>query len=303
MSDILIFGAGAVGQYIGGLMTRAGNHRITLAGKAEHYDAIRQGGLNIKLPRGDEYLNKINYLTSARNIPQQDTFDWIFLTVKGYDLKEAVIELKKVIKRSRDVRFVLFQRGVTFHRQLYRVIPDERLFAASLTNNVAIFSPGTVTQVNQGGALCLSPLDSREKIDSLAKLFDGTGLKIKKYKNWKSMKWSASLFEMLTDGFCAMGDYTPDKELSFSALYNLEMEAFNEAWNVARKNKVKIVNLPGYNPRRIRFLSSWLPGLIGQPLLTRYLTSKKHTRVPTIKNDMEKGKTSSEILFINGGFA
>ena len=303
MSKILIFGAGAVGQYIGGLLTRAGVHKVTLIGRPEHYDAIRRGGLNIQLPRTNEYLSKLNFLTATRNIPTNDTFDWIFMTVKGYDLKNSVIELKNIIKRSKDVRFLLFQRGVTTHKQLYRIIPDDRLFSASLTNNVAILTPGTVTQLNVAGALCLAPMDKKEKPEDLLKLFDGTGIKTKKFKDWKSMKWSATLFEMLTDSICAMGDYTPDKELKFSALLNLEMEAFNEAWDVTRKNRTKIVNLPGYNPGKVRFLNSWIPGFLNHSMIAGYLTKEKHTRMLTIKNDMEKGKKSNEILFINGGFA
>lgn len=303
MANILIFGAGAVGQFIGGLLQKAGNNKVSFVGRVEHFDAIRREGLFIKGPRGTESVGKLSFYMQLSNLPPKESFDWIFLTVKGYDLKKAVLELKNVIKDSKNVRFLLFQRGIDSYISISKIIPPDRLFFASLTANVAVITPGTVNQVNSGGALCLAPFERKTPLTDLTAIFQGIQLKIKQYRDFNSMKWSATVYEMLTDAFCALGDYTPEKLLSYSSLFELEMKAFNEALLVAKKRRVKLINLPYYNLGKIRFLNNWFPGFMKQGMIGKFIANPKNTKVPTIKNDMEKGKTESEISFINGAIS
>lgn len=302
MAKILIFGAGAVGQFIGAKLIQAGSHKVTLIGRAEHFDAIRSGGLTLQLHGATESLNKLPFFTLTQNVDAREKFDWIFLTVKGYDLKKAVLELRTIIKNSPDVRFLLFQRGMDWHGQISKIIPSERLFAAALTVNLAIMTPGTVTQLNHEGALCFAPMQKGTKPDCLYPVLSGINLRAKVYKNWESMKWSALLFEMLTDSLCAMGDYTPEKLLQQQPLYDLEMRAFKEGVAVAGKYRAGICSLPGYGVNSLRFLAG-LPGFIGKGMIIGNLTSERNTRVPTIKFDMEKGRRESELQFINGAIS
>lgn len=299
MANILIFGAGAVGQYIGALLTRAGRNNITLIGRVEHYDAIRNSGLTIQKHDGNDYLSKLNFFTLLRHVPPRTSFDWIFMTVKGYDLKKSIMEIKEIIKRSPDVRFLLFQRGVDFHEPLKKLIPPERVFFSALTTNVAILTPGTVTVTNRNGALCLAPMEQTKGLSDLPTVFAGTKIKIKGFTQWEDMKWSALLYEMLNDAICALGDYTPQKMTEFKALLDLDMKAFKEGLKVAKKHRIKIMNLPAYNLTKISIFNL-LPGFIRRFLLKKEFTKESKTRVPTIKNDMEKGKKLSEIKFING---
>ncbi|WP_198671792.1 ketopantoate reductase family protein [Desertihabitans aurantiacus] len=52
----VIYGAGAVGGVVGGLLHRAG-HRVTLIARGEHLEAIRSHGLHLVTPHLDETLD------------------------------------------------------------------------------------------------------------------------------------------------------------------------------------------------------------------------------------------------------
>lgn len=302
MAKVLIFGAGAVGQFIGGIMTRAGQHDITLLGRSDHYNAIRQGGLNLQRPSGKINVVKTNFYPMIEKLSHRETFDWIFLTVKAYDIKNAIKELRGVFETNKNIKILLFQRGVGSHEQLEGIIPEERLFMAAQTYNVAIIEPGTVVETNQGGAVCIAPIKFRNDTGELKNIFSGSGIKVETFEDWKPMKWSALLYEMLTNGFCALSDYIPEKLLEYEYLFKMEMDSFKEGVNVVNKLGVDIVDLPAYAVKKMIFLNN-LPGFIKAPLIKKELTTPKNTRVPTIKSDMEKAKKSSEVEYINGAIS
>jgi len=52
---IAIFGAGAVGAYIGGRLAQAGQ-QVALIARGEHLDALRHHGLRVESPHGDFVL-------------------------------------------------------------------------------------------------------------------------------------------------------------------------------------------------------------------------------------------------------
>ena len=273
-----------------------------MVGRSEHYSVIRSKGLNIITPSGKEFIHKPDFLPMLERIPQDVVFDWIFLTVKSYDLKKAIAELKRIIDRNRNVKFLLFQRGVGSHELLKGLIPDDRIYLAAQTINVAILEFGTVVQTNQAGAVCIAPLKLRNDLHDALDLFSGSGIETLDFKDWKSMKWSSLLYEMLTDGLCALSDYKPDRLFSYGLLVKMETDAFREGVKVVTKLGLDIINLPAYNVKNMVFLSS-LPDFIGKVFIKKELLSPKNVRVSTIKNDMGKAKHNSEIPYINGAIS
>ena len=85
---ILVFGAGAVGSVLGGLLARAG-HAVTLLGRARHMAAVRERGLSIDGIWGCHHVQG----TTTADAPAElvgRVFDWVLVTVKAYDTAAAV---------------------------------------------------------------------------------------------------------------------------------------------------------------------------------------------------------------------
>ncbi len=66
---LLIFGAGALGSVVGGLLARAG-HAVTLVGRAAHLDAIEARGLRISGIWGEHLVRGIALRTDLKSFPQ-----------------------------------------------------------------------------------------------------------------------------------------------------------------------------------------------------------------------------------------
>lgn len=297
MAKILIFGAGAVGQFVGSLITLAGHHKVTMVGRYDHYDTIKLKGLKLRRHGNIQHLRNLEFLPSLDRIPGNEVFDWIFMTVKAYKLSSSLKDLSFLIDKK--VKFLLFQMGIGSHENVAKVIPKERIFLASLTANCSIIEPGTVVETNKGGALCLAPLVLRNDIGDLRSLFAGADIEILTFEDWKVMKWSALLYEMLLNGLCALGDYKPDKVAAQRYLLDMEIEAFREAVKVVEAIGVEVIDLPAYPVKKLMLYLKF-PGILQRYLFKNTIAKKDSTMVPTLKNDMEKGRKGTEIGFING---
>lgn len=297
MAKILIYGAGAVGQYIGGLLQQAGKNEVSYIGRSDHYSALKSKGLKLTRRSTSQNIKIENFHPMIDRLSRSEKFDWVFLTVKAYNLSNALKEISFLINDK--VKFLLFQMGVGSYENVIKSIPKERVFIASLTANVAIIEPGVIVETNLGGGLGLSPVDQRSDMQELMNIFTGASIQVNKYEDWKSLKWSALLYEMLLNGVGALCDYTPDRIIDRRDLFSIELSAFTEALKVIQTIGVKTIDLPGY-PISSLILYSKLPEFLSRPLFKRTLIKKDSIKVPTLKNDMEKGKKGTEIGFING---
>jgi 2-dehydropantoate 2-reductase len=103
---LVIYGAGAIGSTVGGLLALAGT-RVVLIGRPGNVNAIREHGLQLVTTGGTHIVH-----LPAVTTPNQIDFgpaDVVFLCVKGQDTDGAMRDLHAVVK---DVPIFCFQNGV-----------------------------------------------------------------------------------------------------------------------------------------------------------------------------------------------
>ena len=101
---IVIYGAGAVGGVVGGLLAFSGTS-VLLIGRPSNMDAIREHSLRIITPSGTHTV-RLPAVTTPNQIKPTDV---VFLCVKGQDTEGAIRNLSSVVK---DVPIFCFQNGV-----------------------------------------------------------------------------------------------------------------------------------------------------------------------------------------------
>ena len=86
----LFFGAGAVGSLLGARLAQTGSE-VTLVGRAAHVEAVARDG--VRMVMAGKVSNQS--VRAARPTIEEvgGAFDYIFLTVKGYDTLEAIEQL------------------------------------------------------------------------------------------------------------------------------------------------------------------------------------------------------------------
>jgi 2-dehydropantoate 2-reductase len=103
---IIIYGAGAVGGVVGGLLALSGTP-VVMVGRPQNVAAIRENGLKLITAAGT-HIVQLTAVTSPDQI-EFSPADVVFLCVKGQDTDSAMRDLFALVK---DVPVFCFQNGV-----------------------------------------------------------------------------------------------------------------------------------------------------------------------------------------------
>lgn len=165
MTDILIWGAGAIGGTIGAYLARAG-HRVILVDRVkDHVEAIRTTGLRLT-GKIDEFTVFITAYT-----PEELTgeYDKILLCVKAQDTEEATKTLSPHLRAEGYV--VSVQNGLN-ELVIARIVGEKHTVGSFINFGADYIKPGVIHFGNRG-AVVLGELDGAitERINELHHIF------------------------------------------------------------------------------------------------------------------------------------
>src|SRR5437868_14735403 len=129
-------------------------------------------------------------------------FDYVFLTVKGYDTLEAIEQLQLVLRPGTILGS--FQNGVGNEETITSALPEQALAAGSLTVPVSLDEPGTIQLHSRRGGVALAPVSPEVNAAPLVPQPSEAGLKARPYADFRALKWSKLLFNLLGNALSAM---------------------------------------------------------------------------------------------------
>lgn len=134
---VVVYGAGAVGSVLGGMLCLH-KHDVHLVCRKAHADAINRAGLHIRSATGDYVVNP----RATDSLGAEDLSDdtCVFLTAKCHDTEECAREMAAIVPKSAPV--VSFQNGVG----------NEDVLAASFENVYGGVCRMTCQMVQPGNA-------------------------------------------------------------------------------------------------------------------------------------------------------
>ena len=145
---ILVYGAGAVGGYLGGALARA-EHEVTLVTRQSMATFVQERGLLLSEPAGGDSRVHPEVVTSVRQAFLEDQrYDLILLTMKSYDLEEALNSLVAFAPQPMPPVITL-QNGIGLEEQVKKAVGSSEVIAGSLTTPLSRLSPEHV-QVERG---------------------------------------------------------------------------------------------------------------------------------------------------------
>ncbi|MGE0750477.1 MAG: ketopantoate reductase family protein [Variibacter sp.] len=145
---IVFLGAGAVGGYVGGMLSLAGEEVILLDPWPAHVDAIRADGLKIETPEGTHTVKPqalhFSEAQTLRHLPVR----FAFLTVKLYDTDWAATLLADVVPRA---PIVTLQNAFVEERVARIAGWTRTLGVVGGTLDVSLVGPGHVRRTRKRG--------------------------------------------------------------------------------------------------------------------------------------------------------
>ena len=158
---IAVMGAGGVGGCLGALLTKAGTD-VTLIARGEHLQAMRANGLRLDQPDGT-----ITVPVNATDNPSEvGTFDLILLTVKTYQIPEAVQVVTSMV--GPDTQIVTLQNGVDSADPVIAAFGPDRVLPGTSYTIASILSPGVIGQQSQTARIVFGREDGQMTAEAQA---------------------------------------------------------------------------------------------------------------------------------------
>ena len=144
-----VFGAGAIGCVVGGLLTRAG-HDVTLVDQwPEHIETMKRRGLKLSGTCGDHTIPvKALHIHELQGV--STPFDAIFVAVKSYDTEWAA-QMALTYLKPLDGVVVDFQNGINDHR-VAAVAGRERTLGCVILISAGMYEAAHAIRTDRGSA-------------------------------------------------------------------------------------------------------------------------------------------------------
>lgn len=297
MLNILILGAGAIGCFVGGTLAAHG-HTVTLIGRPALMNTVAAHGLTIYWPGQPPRHVAVNTATSVN--PAAAPYDFILLTVKSPATATAAAELAQLPLAATTI--VSLQNGIGNEEILARKFGPERVMAGTITIPIQVPAAGAIQVSKDKGGLGLAPLAAGQPLEKLASALNTAGLKTLTYPDYRAMKWSKLLLNIVNNASSAILDQRPADIISQPALFNLEIAALREGVTVMNALGISAVKLPGYPVQWLARLvaANWLPLPAQRAILRPFMLSGRGAKMPSLHIDLASGRNSSEIEALNG---
>ncbi len=136
--EILVFGAGAMGSFFGGLLSA--RHDVWLIGREQHMRAIRDHGLKIS-----GKTVRLARPRTATHIPAAAHPELVLVATKAYDTETAMASLRRFAHRA---TFLTLQNGVDNPDVIARTAA--RVIAGTTAHGVTLLDAGEVRHAGVG---------------------------------------------------------------------------------------------------------------------------------------------------------
>lgn len=300
---ILIIGGGAVGCMLAAKLAAAGQ-TVALAARGETAQAAAQEGVRLIEADGRlcaPPLRVHNGLGPA--LAAGDACGLIFLAVKSYDTEAVAAELRRAGQTPSPILTV--QNGVGNEETLAASLPGAAILAGALTTPVEVLGPAYVRIARPSYKIALAPGPNSQTqaplLPHLASIFTTAGFSAQICDDYRALKWSKLLMNILANAQAAILGYTPARIFADPRLGDLEVRAWREALAVMRDLAVAPIALGGYPLPLAARLVRRLPSAIVRPALGRFIAGGRGAKMPSLYYDLHpRPRSRSEIGWLNG---
>jgi len=295
----LIYGAGAIGGYIGGSLKLAGED-VTFLDRPEPAEMLRQRGITIHDTKyGTRNTKNLRLVTSPQEAFASDSYDCIIVAMKSFDTEGAMKSLQSAISNQLSA-ILSFQNGVDNEPTIAAMLGKDRVIAGTVLTAIGVPQFGEIiVEKNRGVGVGSGHRLSKEIASALTR----AGINTRLYKNADAMKWSKMLTNIMANATAAICDLPTSKVLQHAGLYQIEISALQEALAVMKAKNIPVVGLPRTQTTVLAFAVRNLPPNLYQPILIRMVGGGRGDKLPSFHLDLKAGRPKTEVSYLNGAIA
>lgn len=236
---IVVMGAGAVGSFYGGMLSRAGND-VTLIARPEHVSAIRMHGLYMDCLCFQEYVA----IHASQDVAAIAQADLVLFCVKSPDTRQTIEAIAPYLKS--DATILSLQNGVDNCERI-RAVVDHPVFPAVVYVATMMAGPGQLKHNGRGELVIgqwenpdvCTPSDQQALVN-ISKLFGDAGVPCQISPDVRKELWSKFLVNCSYNAISAIGQIEYGKMVQVDSIQALIHQLADEVLAVAQKEGVQI---------------------------------------------------------------
>ena len=224
-----VMGAGAVGCYYGGMLSRAG-HDVTLIARPQHVQAIAGEGLRLQTQTFDEQV----HLKASADASAVQGADVVLFCVKSSDTEAAGRLMQPFLQA--DTLVLCLQNGVDNADRLRAVLPGHTVGAAVVYVATEMAGPGHVKH-NGRGDLVIEPSASSA---SVADALMAAGVPTVVSNNVRGELWAKLILNCAYNAVSAITQLPYGKTVAGNGVQDVMRDVVAECLAVARADGVQV---------------------------------------------------------------
>lgn len=293
-AGVVVIGGGAVGSFAAALIASSGV-RVTLVGRPG--TGLRgPAELVVHGPGGDVRRARVERADGTAGLERPA---YVVLALKMPALGAGI----EACAAWPDVVLVTLQNGIGAEEMVVAARPDAPLVAGSLTAPVELAADGTLAWRKRRGIAFGSVRGETAAVrDALQDALQAGGLPVAAAVDWRSMKWSKLLANLVANALPALLDRDPAFVYADRRLFDVERSAVLEALDVMRALGLSPTRLPGAD---VRWLAAAFraPAALARPILRSVIGGARGGKGPSLLLHLRAGGGPSESPWLNGGVA
>lgn len=300
---ILVFGAGAIGTYVGGSLALTGHH-VVFAARPATAQELRARGLRLDLSLDERRKKTEVDVLAPRDFAVESSledamkhwpFDLAVFALKSYDTPAALKEMQPLADKLPPV--LCLCNGVDNESALASVLGGDKVIAGTITTAVSKRAAGDIALEKLRG---IGIADGHALSAKLVAVFNSALLNAQLFENPAAMKWSKMFTNLLANPASAILDMTAAQIFADKRLYKLEIDMLCECLAVMDAQDIDVVDVPATPVRALAFAAEELPRWLSRPLVRRAVGRGRGNKMPSFHIDLHSGRGKSEVDYLHG---
>jgi 2-dehydropantoate 2-reductase len=226
---ILIFGAGAMGSFFGGMLSA--RHDVLLVGRTDHMHAVRAHGLRIA---GKTAL--IARPRTGTRVPRDAKPELVLISTKAYDTAAAMTQLRAFAKTA---TFLTLQNGLDNPDDIARTAT--RVLAGTTAHGVTFVGPGNIRHAGVGDTV-LGPWRGTTEKDAvhIRDILADAGIPARVSADIRTELWAKAIVNTAINPLASLAGVSNGRLVRDKRLLALLERVAREAAMVARAEDVAV---------------------------------------------------------------
>ncbi|HMB24917.1 MAG: ketopantoate reductase family protein [Chloroflexota bacterium] len=300
--NVLAFGAGAIGTYVGGSLALTG-HQVVFVEQPKVVEELRQRGLRLDLTldkrqklKGASRLEPASFVIvpSLEEALNYGRFDVALFALKSFDTPAALEAMKPFADKLPPI--LCLSNGVSNEPAIAEVLGSDKVIWGTVTSAIGRRATGDIILERLRG---IGIAKGHPLSETLNRELNKAYLNAKLFDDANSMKWSKMLTNLIANPTSAILDLSAKEVFADNDLYQLEIEMLQECLAVMDAQGFEAIDLPGTPVSVLAFATS-LPWWLSKPFLARAAGAGRGGKMPSFHIDLYSGRGKSEVEYLHG---